>query len=102
MYITGRAERKGGANTHYRLNDGSIVTRELGVRLEKLGLLKKYRRIRINGTEYLEGIKNDTKKDNIDEQPLIKMIVIEVPECPDVKADSACKPKHPFKIKLTG
>ncbi|UCH97150.1 MAG: DUF3892 domain-containing protein [Candidatus Aminicenantes bacterium] len=76
LSITGRMENKNGANTHYRLSDGSIVTRQLAVRLRKKGLLKDYHIITVKGVEYLRDNPDPSVEDNIDKQPLLKSVKI--------------------------
>jgi hypothetical protein len=71
LRITGRREDVRGANTHYRLSDGRIVTREEGVRLCRAGLLPDYHIYTLNGVEYLRDNPDTSEKDNIDNQPLI-------------------------------
>ena len=71
LRITGRREDPTGANTHYRLSDGRIVTREEAVAMCKRGELSGYNIIVINGVEYLRDDPDTNPKDNIDNQPLI-------------------------------
>jgi hypothetical protein len=71
LTITGRMENKKGANTHYRLSDGSIVTRALAVRMREKGLLKEYHIVKINNVRYLRDNPDPRVEDNIDSQPLI-------------------------------
>ena len=71
LRITGRREDKDGANTHYRLSDGRIVTREEGVTMHKNGELPDYHIYELNGVEYLRDNPDTRKEDNIDNQPLI-------------------------------
>jgi hypothetical protein len=71
LRITGRREDEDGANTHYRLSDGRIVTREEGVRIHKNGLLPGYHIYERNGVEYLRDNPDTNPDDNIDHQPLI-------------------------------
>jgi hypothetical protein len=80
LRIKGRAEKDGGANTHYRTSDGSIITRELAVLMEKTGLLPDYHIFPLNGVEYLRDNRDRSKKDNIDEQPLLKITIVEKPK----------------------
>lgn len=71
LRITGRREDENGANTHYRLSDGRIVTREEAVRMCRRGLLPDYHIIVVNGVEYLRDNPDTRPEDNIDNQPLI-------------------------------
>lgn len=71
LRVTGRREDANGANTHYRLNDDRIVTRDEAVRMCRLGLLPGYNIIRVNGVEYLRDNPDTRESDNIDNQPLI-------------------------------
>jgi hypothetical protein len=71
LRITGRREDENGANTHYRLSDGRIVTREEAVRMCRDGLLPDYNIIVVNGVEYLRDNPDIREEDNIDNQPLI-------------------------------
>ena len=71
LRITGRREDENGANTHYRLSDGRIVTREEAVRMCRDGLLPDYHIIVENGVEYLRDNPDTREEDNIDNQPLI-------------------------------
>ena len=71
LRITGRREDENGANTHYRLSDGRIVTREEAVRMCRNGLLPDYRIVVVNGVEYLRDNPDTREEDNIDNQPLI-------------------------------
>jgi len=71
LRITGRRESSTGANTHYRLSDGRIVTRADGVAMCKRGELPGYHVVVINGVEYLKDNPDTRKEDNIDSQPFI-------------------------------
>ena len=71
LRITGRREDPTGANTHYRLSDGGIVTREEAVRMCKRGLLPGYHVYQRDGVEYLRDNPDTRESDNIDNQPLI-------------------------------
>ncbi|MFA6216413.1 MAG: DUF3892 domain-containing protein [Candidatus Omnitrophota bacterium] len=71
LRIVGRRENDTGANTHYKLSDGRIVTREEAVKLCKLGYLPGYNIIMVNGVEYLRDNPDTKVSDNIDSQPLI-------------------------------
>lgn len=71
LRITGRREDENGANTHYRLSDGRIVTREEAVRMCRNGELPGYNIIEVNGVEYLRDNPDTREEDNIDNQPLI-------------------------------
>ncbi len=71
LRITGRREDSNGANTHYRLSDGKIVTRADAVAMQRRGLLPGYHIIRVNGVEYLRDNPDTKEEDNIDNQPLI-------------------------------
>lgn len=71
LRITGRREDVNGANTHYRLSDGRIVTRAEAVRMCKLGHLPGYNIITVNGVEYLRDNPDTRESDNIDNQPII-------------------------------
>ncbi len=71
LKITGRREDEKGANTHYRLSDGRIITREEGVRMCNNGLLPDYHIYETNGVEYLRDNPDTSEADNIDKQPLI-------------------------------
>jgi hypothetical protein len=80
LRITGRIEDKNGANTHYKLSDGSIITRKLAVEMRKNGFLKDYNIFERNGVEYLRDNRDSDIKDNIDNQPLFTFQLIELPE----------------------
>jgi hypothetical protein len=69
-------ENKNGANTHYRLSDGSIVTRKLAVRMRRKNLLKDYHILTVKGIEYLRDNPDPNVEDNIDKQPLIQPVKI--------------------------
>lgn len=71
LRITGRREDENGANTHYRLSDGRIVTREEAARMCRNGELPEYNIIEVNGVEYLRDNPDTREEDNIDSQPLI-------------------------------
>lgn len=71
LRITGRREDEKGANTHYRLSDGRIVTREEAVQMCKNGLFPDYHIFPLNGVEYLRDNPDTNPADNIDNQPLI-------------------------------
>jgi hypothetical protein len=71
LRITGRREDANGANTHYRLSDGRIVTRADAVRMCRMGLLPGYNIITVNGVEYLRDNPDTRESDNIDSQPLV-------------------------------
>jgi hypothetical protein len=71
LRIVGRREDSTGANTHYKLSDGRIVTRAEGVRMCKMGLLPGYDIIVVRGVEYLRDKPDTRVSDNIDSQPLI-------------------------------
>lgn len=69
LRIVGRKEDDNGANTHYKLSDGRIVTRQEGVDMQKRGELPDYNVIEVNGVEYLRDNPDTSKEDNIDSQP---------------------------------
>jgi len=71
LRITGRREDNSGANTHYRLSDGRIVTRADAVSLHRRGDLPGYHIVLVNGVEYLRDNPDTRESDNIDNQPLI-------------------------------
>ena len=71
LTITGRREDSTGANTHYRLSDGRIVTREEAVGMCKGGQLPRYHVYERDGVEYLRDNPDTRESDNIDSQPLI-------------------------------
>lgn len=71
LRITGRREDANGANTHYRLSDGRIVTRQDAVAICRRGELPGYDIIVVNGVEYLRDKPDTRVSDNIDSQPLI-------------------------------
>ena len=71
LRITGRREDESGANTHYRLSDGRIVTRREAVAMQKRGELPDYHIVTVNGVEYLRDNPDTSEKDNIDNQPLV-------------------------------
>lgn len=72
LRIVGRAEDYKGANTHYKLTDGRIVTREEAVQMHRDGLLPDYHIYTREGVEYLRDNPDPSKEDNIDEQELLK------------------------------
>ena len=71
LRITGRREDESGANTHYRLSNGRIVTRAEAVTMCRRGELPGYHIYERNGVEYLRDNPDTRKSDNIDNQPLI-------------------------------
>ncbi len=71
LRITGRREDENGANTHYRLSDGRIVTREDAVAMCKRGELPDYHVYTRDGVEYLRDNPDTSEEDNIDNQPLV-------------------------------
>ena len=71
LRITGRREDSNGANTHYRLSDDRVVTREEAVRMHRRGLLPDYHIYERDGVEYLRDNPDTRESDNIDNQPLI-------------------------------
>ena len=71
LRIIGRREDANGANTHYKLSDGKIVTREEAVKMCKDGLLPNYHIYERDGVEYLRDNPDTREEDNIDSQPLI-------------------------------
>ena len=71
LRIVGRREDDDGANTHYKLSDGRIVTRAEGVAMCKRGELPGYDIIVVNNVEYLRDKPDTREEDNIDHQPLI-------------------------------
>ena len=71
LRVTGRREDEKGANTHYRLSNGKIVTRAQAVTMVKKGELPGYNIIKVNGVEYLRDNPDSKESDNIDNQPLI-------------------------------
>lgn len=83
--IIGRAEDHKKANTHYRLSSDSIgfesiVTRQLGVEMQKAGLLPGYHVMKVNEVEYLRDNPDTRKEDNIDKQPLLKITTTNRPK----------------------
>ncbi len=72
LKITGRRENKNGANTHYKISNGKIVTRTEAVAMVKAGKLPGYHVMKVNNSKYLrDNPDKRSKKDNIDKQPLI-------------------------------
>ena len=71
LRVVGRREDENGANTHYKLSDGRIVTRAEAVAMCKRGELPEYHVIVVNGVEYLRDNPDSREEDNIDNQPLI-------------------------------
>ncbi len=71
LRITGRREDENGANTHYRLSDGRIVTRAEAVAMCERGELPGYHIYERNGIKYLRDNPDTREEDNIDNQPLI-------------------------------
>jgi len=71
LRIVGRREDENGANTHYKLSDGRIVTRTEGVAMCRRGELPGYHVMVINGVEYLRDNPDTREEDNIDSQSLI-------------------------------
>lgn len=71
LKIVGRREAPDGGNIHYKLSDGSIVTRAQAVAMVKEGELQGYHVIEINGVEYLRDNPDKSEGDNIDSQPLV-------------------------------
>ena len=71
LRITGRREDENGANMHYRLSDGRIVTREEAVEMCRRGELSGYHIYERNGVEYLRDNPDKREEDNIDNQPLV-------------------------------
>ena len=71
LRIIGRREGPTGANTHYKLSNGRIVTRGEAVAMCKRGELPGYNIVEVNGVEYLRDNPDTRKEDNIDNQPLI-------------------------------
>ena len=68
--IVARQKNKLGANTHFLLNDGSILTIELAVEMCKKNLLPDYEIYTNYGVEYLRSKGNSESEDNINKQPL--------------------------------
>lgn len=71
LRIVGRKEDENGANTHYKLSDGRIVTRAEAVAMYRRGELPGYHIITVDGIEYLRDNPDTREEDNIDNQPLI-------------------------------
>ncbi|MBU4186245.1 MAG: DUF3892 domain-containing protein [Proteobacteria bacterium] len=71
LRITGRREDENGANTHYRLSDGRIVTRAEAVKMCENGELPNYHIYERDGIKYLRDNPDTSEMDNIDNQPLI-------------------------------
>ena len=71
LRIIGRREDANGANTHYKLSDGRIVTRQEGVAMCRRGELPGYNIITVDGVDYLRDNPDTRVSDNIDSQPLI-------------------------------
>lgn len=71
LRITGRREDENGANTHYRLSDGRIVSRAEAVRMRENGELLRYHVYERDGVKYLRDNPDAREEDNIDNQPLI-------------------------------
>lgn len=80
LEITGRVENENGANTHYVLDNESIITRKLALSMHKAGLLEDYEIIPREDELYLRAKRNHDVKDNIDEQPLFTFTLIKKPE----------------------
>jgi hypothetical protein len=71
LRIVGRAEDYKGANTHYKLTDGRVVTREEAVQMHKDGQLQDYHIYPRHDVEYLRDNPDPSIEDNIDEQELL-------------------------------
>jgi len=71
LRVTGRREDENGANTHYRLSDGRIVTRAEAVRMCRNDELPGYHVYERDGVDYLRDNPDTRESDNIDNQPLI-------------------------------
>ena len=71
LRIIGRRENETGANTHYKLSDGRIVTRVAAVAMCRRDELPDYHIITVNSIEYLRDNPDSRRGDNIDNQPLI-------------------------------
>jgi len=71
LRITGRREGPTGANTHFRLSDGRILTRAEIVAMIQRGELPGYEVALINGVLYPKDKPDKRPWDNIDKQPLI-------------------------------
>lgn len=71
LKIVGRRENETGANTHYKLSDGRIITRAEGILMCERGELPGYNVTLDNGVLYLKDIPDTRVEDNIDSQPLI-------------------------------
>lgn len=69
--IKGRRESESGANTHYQLNSGEVITRAEGVRRVQQGKMPGYHTVKINDVKYLRDNPDKNIKDNIDSQKLI-------------------------------
>ncbi len=71
LKIIGRREDSTGANTHYKLSNGQLVTRAQAVAMQKQGKLPRYHVVEVNGVEYLRDNPDNSPSDNIDKQPLV-------------------------------
>ena len=71
LRITGRREDEKGANTHFRLSDGRIVTREEAAVMVENGELPGYHIYARGGVKYLRDNPDKTESDNIDNQPMV-------------------------------
>jgi len=71
LRITGRRESETGANTHFRLSDGRILTRAEIVAMIKSRELSGYHIVRVNDVDYPRDNPDKNPEDNIDSQPLI-------------------------------
>ncbi len=71
LKVTGRREDGKGANTHYKLSNGNIITRAKGVTMRRRGELPGYHIVKVNGVDYLRDNPDNRKGDNIDSQPLV-------------------------------
>lgn len=72
LRINGKREDPNtGANTHYRLSDGRVLTRSEAVAMCRRGDLPGYNIYDLNGVEYLRDNPDTRESDNIDSQPNI-------------------------------
>lgn len=71
LRITGRREDEKGANTHFRLSDGRVVTREEAAVMVENGELPGYHIYKKEGVKYIRDNPDKMVSDNIDNQPLV-------------------------------
>jgi len=71
LRITGRREDEKGANTHFRLSDGRLVTREEAAVMVENGELPGYHIYKREGVKYIRDNPDKKVSDNIDNQPMV-------------------------------